>query len=807
MRNLTLAIYLLFATFLNAQEQTLRLRFLDRSQLGIEGVQVENRRSGVLVASDKTGLSVLQATIGDSIRYGVSGEWKETFVIDPRYFQQEIAIIMDEKLRELQEITIVKDRYQPFDVGVIPTIKGTQITTGTNSVIELSRLSGSKSTGNPRELFAKIPGLNIWESDAYGIQLGVGGRGLSPDRTTNFNTRQNGCDISADALGYPESYYTPPLEALKSIEIIRGSAALQYGTQFGGLMNFNTKDPDSDTKFSFTSRVTGGFYGYLGAFHRASGTIGRFSYQVYHQYKRAKGFRENSGLEQHQVFGQFQYRINENQTIRLEYTFMDYLAQQAGGLSDMQFEEDIRQSTRTRNWFAVRWNLLALHYDIELRKGGVLNWRSFGMLSNRKSLGFLGKVNAADPGGLRTLILGDFKNAGTELRYLKRFVLPIGRNGIRSAFLIGGRLYRGQTQAIQGNAPDGDLAQFELINPTEPENSSYDFPSLNTALFTENLFYLGKYWRLNIGFRLEHIESAAKGYFGYYVVHPVNLDTLGYYTQTSDRSSSRTIPLFGAGIHRKVGSNASFYANWTQNYRAINFSDIRITNPNFVVDSLIRDEYGFTSELGFRGLKKNFFIYDAAAFVLFYGDRIGLAPVSGSVLKKRTNIGDALHVGIELYSEFDVLKALNNESTYGFSLFVNGSYTFARYIRSDEPAFLNKYVENVSPVLLRSGIKFKTEKWSIQVQGSYTSRQFSDATNAEVPSGDAVIGIIPSYFIADMSVRWDVMPVFRIEGGVNNLTNAHYFTRRAVSYPGPGIIPSDGIFGYLTLQYVFSVKK
>ena len=38
------------------------------------------------------------------------------------------------------------------------------------------------------------------------------------------------------ALGYPESYYTPPFEALKSIEIIRGSAALQFGTQFGGLL-------------------------------------------------------------------------------------------------------------------------------------------------------------------------------------------------------------------------------------------------------------------------------------------------------------------------------------------------------------------------------------------------------------------------------------------------------------------------------------------------------------------------------------------------------------------------------------------
>jgi Fe(3+) dicitrate transport protein len=103
-------------------------------------------------------------------------------------------------------------------------------------------------------------------------------------------------------------------------------------------------------------------------------------------------------------------------------------------------------------------------------------------------------------------------------------------------------------------------------------------------------------------------------------------------------------------------------------------------------------------------------------------------------------------------------------------------------------------------------MKFKTEKWSLQVQGSYTSQQFSDATNATLPSGDAVIGVISSYFVADLSFRWDVLPVFRIEGGVNNLTNARYFTRRAVSYPGPGIIPSDGIFGYLTLQYVISVK-
>ena len=65
--------------------------------------------------------------------------------------------------------------------------------------------------------YAKIPGLNIWESDGAGIQIGLGGRGLNPSRNFNFNTRQNGYDISADALGYPESYYSPPSEAIDEI--------------------------------------------------------------------------------------------------------------------------------------------------------------------------------------------------------------------------------------------------------------------------------------------------------------------------------------------------------------------------------------------------------------------------------------------------------------------------------------------------------------------------------------------------------------------------------------------------------------
>ena len=108
---------------------------------------------------------------------------------------------------------------------------------------------------------------------------------------------------------------------------------------------------------------------------------------------------------------------------------------------------------------------------------------------------------------------------------------------------------------------------------------------------------------------------------------------------------------------------------------------------------------------------------------------------------------------------------------------------------------------------MKSGIKYRYKGWSFQVQGSYNSEQFADASNAILPSGDAVIGQIPAYYVFDFSGRYSFEKNFQIEIGLNNFTNQKYFTRRATGYPGPGILPSDGINAYITLQYKFGLKK
>ena len=149
---------------------------------------------------------------------------------------------LDKLENNLKPIEIIALEDNSFSNDRLNNVEGTSIYAGKkNDVILMDKINANLATNNPRQIFAKVAGLNIWESDAAGLQMGIGGRGLSPNRTSNFNTRQNGYDMAADALGYPESYYTPPSESIDRIEVIRGASSLQYGSQFGGVVNFVSK--------------------------------------------------------------------------------------------------------------------------------------------------------------------------------------------------------------------------------------------------------------------------------------------------------------------------------------------------------------------------------------------------------------------------------------------------------------------------------------------------------------------------------------------------------------------------------------
>jgi Fe(3+) dicitrate transport protein len=695
----------------------------------------------------------------------------------------------------LDVITVMAKKNESVS-GRLKDVYGTAIYAGKKTeLINLKNINANLATNNTRQIYARIPGLNIWEYDRGGLQLGIGGRGLSPNRSSNFNIRQNGYDISADALGYPESYYTPSAEAIDRIEIIRGAASLQYGPQFGGLVNFIMKEGPKEKPLEFTTRQSGGSFGFFNSFNSIGGTTAskKLNYYSFYQYKKGDDWRPNSHYDQHNGYVHLAYSVSSKFTVTAEYTLMKYLAQQPGGLTDEQFAEDPSVSVRARNWFKVNWNLVNLSFDYKINGATKLNWRNYTLQGGREALGVLSYINRPDNGGNRDYLSDKYSNFGSELRLIHQYKLS---GDLVSTMLIGGRYYRGLTIRKQGDGTDNSDADFSFVGP-EPNKSNFRFPGINVAAFAENIFQINRHWNITPGIRFEHIDTKANGYY-----YKVNIFIPSEKIQEI-RVNPRSFVLLGIGTSWKFNNGTELYANISQNYRSINFNDIRVVNTNAKVDPALKDETGYNIDLGFRGTYKSWLYVDLSLFYLKYNDRIGsifTRDTNFMTYRLRTNVSDSRNLGMEMLLEGDILRAIKGgQSKYKLNLYTNLSLIDARYVNTSNTAIADKLVENVPPVLFRTGLSFGNPRFNITYQFSYQAKQYSDATNTET-TPTAVDGAIPAFNVMDLSLSYNWRQ-FTLYSGVNNLTDKKYFTRRADGYPGPGIIPADKRNLYVTLQF------
>ncbi|HEY0656180.1 MAG TPA: TonB-dependent receptor, partial [Chryseosolibacter sp.] len=552
-----------------------------------------------------------------------------------------VRIKLESTEQNLEEVVITETQTD-FGLTRMRAVENFGIYEGKKSeVIIPEQLVANLATNNARQVYSRIPGLNIWENDGAGLQLSIGGRGLDPNRTSNFNVRQNGYDISADALGYPESYYTPPVEGVGKIQIVRGAASLQYGTQFGGLVNFIMKTPPADKKLELTLRQTLGSFGFYNAFASAGGTVGKVSYYAFGQYKTGDGWRPNSKFDNVNAFANVNYQVSNSASVSVDITHTDYLAQQPGGLTDAMYAQDPRQSNRSRNWFKINWNLFALHFSQKLTSSSDLNVRIFGLYASRYSLGFRpNRVATVDDNSERDLITGDFRNWGMEARYLNRYAI----GSAQSVLLVGGRYYHGYNQSKQGLGSTGADADFSFVNPDQLITYDYEFPNRNASAFVENIFYLTEKFSVTPGLRFEYIHTRADGYYG--TIYKDLAGNIIDITRTEEqRENGRSFVLAGVGFSYKPTVFVDIYSNLSQNYRSITFSDMRISNPSSIIDPNIRDEKGYSLDLGVRSDQTSFYNYDVSVFYLNYNNRIGEVQFydeSNRTLRRRGNIGQAI---------------------------------------------------------------------------------------------------------------------------------------------------------------------
>lgn len=498
-----LTIWLLLfslSSFLRGQEtNSLNGQVISESEQAIAGVEVFHHESAQVVITDEEGLFEFKIAELATQSFTLFKEGYETKSLTVSFPEtKDLVIQLKELSLDLNAIDIIAQREEFFAIKRLNDVEGTSIYSGKKTeVVIIDKVKANLAINKSRQVYAQVTGLNIYEGSEGGLQLNIGGRGLDPNRTSNFNTRQNGYDISADVLGYPESYYTPPAEAISQINIIRGAGSLQYGSQFGGLLDFKLRSLPSFRKSELISSQTIGAFGLINNFNYFGLNKGKFSVSTFYNYKRGNGFRAHSDYSAHYGFVSLGYTLNEQTSFSLEYTHHQSLAEQSGGLTDEQFHASPLLSTRDRNWFAVNWNLARLRMVHNFNSTARISFQLFGLFALRNSLGYRGNpilinenpitsVDEQDADGNyllpRDLIKGKFKNHGVELKYLRRY-----RLGFRKAVLLTGfKYYKSANTAQQGPGSLGTDADFSFktIQFSDYANQSdFNFPNRNIAFF------------------------------------------------------------------------------------------------------------------------------------------------------------------------------------------------------------------------------------------------------------------------------------------------------------------------------------
>jgi Fe(3+) dicitrate transport protein len=795
----------LLSMFSHASNKVFGIISEEGSNTKISNVSIYDNDSGLLAISDSKGYYEFYSESDTlSLFYYLEGRpfIEKQILLDKDY---NIDIVFPVFIEELSEVVVTTINRKTFELKRLNDVVGTSLYAGKKSeVILVNQSMANLASNNSRQIYSQVAGLNIFQNDDAGLQIHIGGRGLDPNRTSNFNTRQNGYDMSADVLGYPESYYSPPAEALEEIQIVRGAASLQYGTQFGGLVNFILKKPVKNKFMQVIARNTLGSNGLYTNFTSVSGTNKKLSYFAYVNTKKGDGFRDNSSYDSTNSHLYLAYDFNQKTKLSSEVSYLTYLAQQAGGLSDSMFNQSPFQSNRARNWFELKWFLYNIKLEHKISEKTNFSFNFFGLNSQRNALGVrYNRVDQIDSGEERDLIKGDFNNYGFESRLLHNYNFL----NKKSIFLFGLKYYKSNNTSVQGPGTDGYGSNFDFQYQDYPyynNQSNYKYPNQNISLFTENIFYISDRFSLTPGIRYENIKTESDGYYS-----QINFDNAGNVifdnTVFENQTRKRSFLLFGLGGSYKPNKYIEMYANASQNYRSVTFSDISIFNPAFVIDPDISDEKGYTIDLGIRGNNKKLISYDISLFHLFYNDRIGFTQIvspDGNIKSQRGNVGNAVIFGVESIIDFNLNKIFIRDNNFIFNYFINTSVIESEYIKSETNGIAGKRLEFVPKLNIKTGTKIGYKNLLLNIQYTYLSNQFTDSSNSIESNLSGVIGQIPAYDILDFSSSYRLKN-YKLEFGINNILDNHYFVRRATGYPGPGIIPSPPRNYYVTLELKF----
>lgn len=669
----------------------------------------------------------------------------------------------------------------PVEYPALPEVEGTRINSGKKTSFVKPEEFPEIANNNYREALATTPGLLVSEEPSSPI-INFGYRGLDSQRAETMQVLKDGISIKNEQFGFPETHYTPVLDAVERIEFVRAGAALQFGPQPGGALNFIMKMPRRDARFHVTAKALYGSDELFQAFLSLDGTIGQFGYYAYYDHREREGFRVNSNYDLDNGSVRLVWEVTNQDRFILTLEAYDETHGEPGGLRtfidpagivggvnyNVLYQDNRNASSRFFDQFRLQRYYADLAYQHLFSESSQLELKAFGgylsRWSKRQRGGGVGILPNGAAASTNSIQNREVWNEGVELRLRHDYQL----GGDTSTFAGGVYFYHAQQDRTdeRGATPDADNGMLRNLATGE----TTDF-----SIFAENRFHFGRF-SITPGFRLEFLNQTLDEAFNF--AKATNPPALGGPQPLASRDDDSFVPLFSLGLgyvlvegqhpettaakDAKDAKNATatttmvaggpprleLYGTVAQAYRPRTYGELVPTSATGVVNDDLKEGESLQFELGLRGKPVSYLTFDIGVFHYTFDDQVGDIILPGNI-PSTANVGDAEYMGFEAGMELDVLALMNGgaESPYGrLNLYGNMTLLNAEFKSGPNngltPAYAPDHQFKVGTIY----------SWKDRVKagliGTIVDDHFANAINSATH-------FVPSYVVWDLTAEYN----------------------------------------------------
>ncbi|MBI2929083.1 MAG: TonB-dependent receptor plug domain-containing protein [Verrucomicrobia bacterium] len=666
----------------------------------------------------------------------------------------------------------------------LPPVQGTAIYSGKKAtLIDLDALP-KVVANNYRQALAKTPGLLYSEETSPLVSIGYRGIG-EPHRTQFLQVLKDGIPIHADQFGYPEAYYTPPLDVVDRIEFIRGGASLMYGPQPAGALNYITYQPRRDREFSLRTYNTFGSDNLFSTYSAVDGTSGRLGYLAYYNRRQSDGFR-TANSDYVLDGGHFKLVLDADQETRWTLALDAYEEEhgESGGLTLAtgaglaNYNQNRDQVTKQFDRFRLRRYIpsVTLAHDFsENTQAEIKAWGGYyERFSKRQRGGGFGTFPTGANANSNDIERQEFYTFGTDARLRHDYQF----SGETHTLAGGLHFYRGDSPRTDRRGATADAETGNLLSESQRD-------VLYGSLFAENRFQFGRL-SLTPGVRLETVAQDVS------VSRPT---TNGPALSAKDKTEFQPLLAFTAAY--ALPRQTEIYASVAQGYRATIFTESIVPGSGSVITGDVAPTTTWTYELGYRGQPTDWLTWDTSLFFVDLDNKFG-GTVNVAGQTELRSVGRSLNYGWDAAVELDLLGAAAaargaeaSKREHRLSLYGNLSLLEAEIHGGTSDGKRPQYAPDY---LVRAGVIYRwLDRVKIGLLGTFLDDHF--ASDDENPTR-----LIPAYMTWDLTAEVKVYKdTVSIIGGINNLFDEDYYAR----IRGDGIDPAYGRNFYAGLQLSF----